>query len=85
MLEARNLLEREKVEKSKYSGEVLYNVLMENHDKMIVNNMICETLNPENRIVKIRNYLKEKKLNPNKEKKLIKKINKIYTRENNFI
>ena len=27
---------------------MLYNVLMEEHDKMVVNNLICETLHPEN-------------------------------------
>ena len=30
-----------------YNGETLYNVLLETHDKMIVNNMIVETLNPK--------------------------------------
>jgi hypothetical protein len=38
----------ENVYKIKYKGEMLYNVLMEKHDKMIVNNLICETLHPEN-------------------------------------
>jgi hypothetical protein len=33
-----------------YKGETLYNVLMENHETMIVNNMVVETLDPENRI-----------------------------------
>ncbi len=34
----------------KYNGEVLYNVLMDKHEKMNVNNLICETLHPKNRI-----------------------------------
>jgi uncharacterized delta-60 repeat protein len=42
--------EFENVYKIKYNGEILYNVLLKNHDKMIVNNLICETLHPENRI-----------------------------------
>ena len=33
-----------------YKGDTLYNVLMENHETMIVNNMVVETLDPENRI-----------------------------------
>ena len=33
--------------KIKYNGELLYNVLMEDYSKMIVNNLICETLQPE--------------------------------------
>ena len=34
------------VTKIEYKGEILYNVLLETHDKMIVNNMIVETLCP---------------------------------------
>jgi hypothetical protein len=41
------------VYKIEYSKEILYNVLMEEHDKMDVNNLICETLHPENRIAKL--------------------------------
>jgi len=36
-----------------YHGETLYNVLMENHDTMIINNVICETLHPDNIMAKI--------------------------------
>jgi len=31
-----------------YNGETLYNVLLEEHDKMMINNLICETLSPKN-------------------------------------
>ena len=41
------------IRKLKYTGEVLYNVLMENPDKMVVNNLICETLDPSNSIAKL--------------------------------
>jgi len=44
-----------KVKKVKYSGEVLYNVLMSNHSTMSVNNLTCETLHPENVIAKLYN------------------------------
>ena len=43
----------ENVIKVKYDGEILYNVLMEKHYKMRVNNLICETLHPENIIAKL--------------------------------
>ena len=36
-----------------YNGEILYNVLMEKHDNMMINNLICETLHPENIMAKI--------------------------------
>jgi hypothetical protein len=47
----------EKVIKIKYTGEVLYNVLLEKPGKMIINNMICETLHPKNDIAKLINKL----------------------------
>jgi hypothetical protein len=34
----------------KYNGEILYNVLMEKYEKIVVNNLICETLHPKNDI-----------------------------------
>lgn len=34
----------------KYMGDTLYNVLMENYETMMVNNMVVETLHPENKI-----------------------------------
>ena len=37
----------------KNDEEILYNVLMENHNFINVNNMICETLHPENEIAKL--------------------------------
>ena len=33
-----------------YMGDTLYNVLMKDHETMIVNNMVVETLDPENKI-----------------------------------
>lgn len=63
----------DKVYKIKYKKEVLYNVLMEEYDKMVVNNLICETLHPENGIAKI--YRELQKLNPQEQDELIKKYN----------
>jgi hypothetical protein len=45
--------------RQKYNGEKLYNVLMEEHNKMSVNNMIVETLDPENTIGKVFKGLRE--------------------------
>jgi hypothetical protein len=41
------------VNKVKYSGEVLYNVLLEDYSTMKVNNLVCETLHPDNIIAKL--------------------------------
>jgi len=59
----------------KYRGEVLYNVLMEEHDKMIVNNLICETLHPNNSVAKL--YLMLLKMSPENQHKYIEKYNEV--------
>ena len=61
MIKAYHFLRQfENVKKIKYNGEILYNVLMEDYDKINVNNFICETLHPENIIAKLyTNYLDE--------------------------
>ena len=72
----------ENVHKVKYSGEPLYNVLLENHDKMMVNNLICETLNPENPIAKVYGMLKSYSVE--EQEILIKECNKITVNNNKF-
>ena len=41
------------VTKIPYDGNFLYNILMEKYDTVNVNNLICETLHPDNSIAKI--------------------------------
>jgi len=41
------------VEHIHYDGEMLYNILLDHHDLMIVNGIVCETLNPDNPIAKL--------------------------------
>jgi len=41
------------VSKIHYNGDILYNILMENYNTINVNNLICETLHPNNIIAKI--------------------------------
>jgi hypothetical protein len=54
MVKANELVEVcEGVTRIPYNGETLYNVLMEKHDKMMINNVICETLDPKNIMAKI--------------------------------
>jgi hypothetical protein len=43
------------VHKVEYTGEILYNVLMDDYYTMDVNNLICETLHPKNVIAQIHN------------------------------
>ena len=45
--------EFDKVYEVPYNGEILYNILLEKHDKVYVNNLVCETLHPKNNIAKL--------------------------------
>ena len=66
MVQARELVKKvENVRIVKYNNELLYNILMEKHEKMIVNNMMVETLDPENIIAKLysNNYSQSAKHN----------------------
>jgi hypothetical protein len=76
MIQAKEFIGQfENIKKIKYNGEILYNVLMEEHDKMIVNNLICETLHPENGTAKL--YKTLQALNPQEQETLIKKVNNL--------
>ena len=73
MIEARKFVDKfTNVLKVKYDREVLYNVLMEKYSTICVNNLVCETLNPENIISKIytNKTIKDKNL-------LISELNKM--------
>ena len=59
-----------------YNSETLFNVLLKKHDKMMINNLICETLHPENIAAKI-NTIKDIQ----KKNKIIKDLNKIIKRK----
>ena len=54
MMKARDIVELcENVSFVPYNGETLYNVLLKKQNMMIINNLICETLHPENIMAKI--------------------------------
>jgi len=48
----------EKIEYIDYNGEYLYNILMDEYNKVLVNNLICETLDPNNTIAQLYNSKK---------------------------
>ena len=60
-----------KIKKINYNGEILYNLLMENYETMTVNNLIVETLDPNNIIAQI--Y--KSNLSKNDKNKIIVKMN----------
>jgi hypothetical protein len=65
-----------------YNKEILYNVLLEDHYKMNVNNLICETLNPTSEMAKIYNYIT---LHPTNIKNIVKKYNNEIKRKMNLV
>jgi hypothetical protein len=76
MIKAKNFVnDFEDVKRVKYTGEVLYNVLMEEHEKMIVNNLICETLHPKNTVAQVYRLLP--KLTIKEQINLIKQVNEV--------
>ena len=71
---AEDYLNGKSIYKVKYTGEPLYNVLLENDYVMNVNNMVCETLSPDNHIVEL--YRDLENLNDIEKETLIKEYNR---------
>lgn len=61
-----------------YSNEILYNILLEKHDRMIVNNLITETLDPTNLVASLYNA----KMSKNEKNIFIKQLNKAIVENN---
>jgi hypothetical protein len=58
MVQAKHLVDEARgVTLVPYKGETLYNVLLEQYEKMQVNNLIVETLHPENKVAKLYRFL----------------------------
>ena len=80
MVEAKKLvalLDNGLVEFVEYTGETLYNVLLEEHSKIIVNNMICETLHPFNKIAIFHTCTNFYNVSELEQQILVKEFNKI--------
>ena len=78
MIKAREIVDVcENVTFVPYNGETLYNVLLKKEDKMMINNLICETLHPKNIMAKI-STMKDGK----KKSKVIRELTKIIMENN---
>ena len=71
-----DLVDNGLIKKTDYSGEILYNILLEEQGKMVVNNMITETLDPENGIAKLYNKFKLSNLTESEKNQVIVELNK---------
>lgn len=81
MVEARNIVAVNKnVTKIPYDKSILYNILLDKHSVVHVNNMVCETLHPDNIIAKLYTRFSNKQARDEIVYKLNKYIkNKDYT------
>jgi len=57
MVKAKHLVDNCNITLVPYNGQVLYNVLLAEHEKMQVNNLIVETLHPEHKVAKLYRFL----------------------------
>ena len=74
MFKAKDLVDDKKVTFVPYNGAILYNVLLEKHEKMQVNNLIVETLHPDHKVAQMYRYLKN--IDPAHHGKYIELFNK---------
>lgn len=81
MVKAHQLLGKtDQIHKAKYHGEMLYNVLMATHSQMLINNLVCETLDPANDIARL--HMDCMKLNREQQEELIAMYKQEFHRRN---
>ena len=81
-LPVKKLIEHPKVEEVKYNGERLYNILMDKHEIIRVNNMNVETLHPNNLIARLYTNDTFKNMETRERNVFIKKFNKVVKERN---
>jgi alpha-tubulin suppressor-like RCC1 family protein len=67
-----------------YDGSPLYNILLNKHDKVKVNNLICETLDPKNGIAKLYNDIDKLTTNEIEKINLFNQYNKYVVKQQIF-
>ena len=82
LIRANDLVNNESIHKIEYNEEILYNILMEDHEKVSVNNMICETLHPTNYVAQL--YRVMDKLDHSERERLIKEVNRLVVKNKTF-
>lgn len=73
-----NMRVSEKIQKVKYNGEVMYNILMESHGIMVAHNLPVETLHPDNMIAKIYRDFKFNDMTLREKWAIIRKMNALF-------
>ena len=77
-------IKNKKIEKIEYSGEKLYNILMNKHEIIDINRMKVETLHPNNLIARLYNNEKFKNMKKEEKNSFMKKFNKRIKEQNIF-
>ena len=76
MIPANHFLNMEGVDRVKNKGDILYNVLMEEHEKMLVNNLVVETLHPKNHVaVLYRDVILNDKIDNHEKVMIVQQVN----------
>jgi len=73
-----NMRISENIQKVKYDGEVMYNILMESHGFMVAQNMPVETLHPDNMVAKIYRDFKFNDMTLREKWAIIRKMNVLF-------
>ena len=77
MIKSENMLgKNDKICKVKYNGEILYNVLLNKHSTLTINNLVCETLHPNSIVAKFYNSCNN--ISTTDKNKIINRINRTY-------
>ena len=83
MVEAKHLVSQmDNAVLVKYDGSTLYNVLQDKHEKMVVNNLIAETLHPEHGIAIMTRYFIENNVSSEMQNVFVAKVNSEYKNKN---
>ena len=82
MIKAKDFIELGKAKLYSYSSEIIYNVLLEKHEKMITHNMIVETLDPFSIMGKFYSkYILNKKLSSSEMTEIAEIVSSLYSNE----
>jgi len=83
MVKAKHLVNKlDNVVLVKYDGCILYNVLQDKHETMVINNLIAETFYPEHGIAKMYRYFSENKVSPEMQYNIMVQVANEYKKKN---
>ena len=82
MVQAGHLVNGKTIQLVEMKGAVVYNVALEDNGIMVANNILAETLDPDNIIVHLTLFMQNKHVNHSKKVEAMKTMKKIMDSEN---